>query len=683
MERKRHVCQKPGRRHKNFFISRSRIFLIFSSPSSTATPQTLPPDYSPPPSELQLIQKAIRDAGANWVAGETSNSKLTGDERRNMLVMGAEPGFERPEGDVVEPPSLTASDLAMSLDYRLNGWVTSVKNQKPCSSCWAFATTAALESKVAMATGEHVDLAEQWLLSCGSNYFYHDGGICDDNKVTGYCGDGDNQAASNFLKYCGLTLEIYNPYKAVEDGSSCLLIDQCCPGLGATFRFFDYVIVASKNTANKEATWNRLKSALADYGPVVITMNVFNDFVNYRGGLYTHSTSLDYLGHHVVLLVGYNQPDNNQPETWYFIAKNSWGTDWGQEEDEPGYFRIKYSELYDGDGTDGLVYNPTTQNTEPSKVQFGKYAMAYLPLSPFLYESYPPFGTVAVTINPPDAVKAGAKWRIGQTTWQETGTILSGLLAHETWGVYTVQFADIAGWTTPQTQSVTLKNHLQREAIEVTYVRTPQTGTLTGTVEPEQARSAGAKWRLDGGDWIDSGKTISGIPVGLHTIEFKEIPGWAKPISQSVEISDGECKEIRGTYTRPLVPLLFLTLLSDGPTEQLITISEPVDGLVAVSGAAGSVQPNVQIQVTNNSTGDITIVGSGEDGSFSAQIPAQQGDVIVIAYVDSITQTDAIPRQAQSQAAPSNSSGFPEPPESPIISAFIVGGPLPPPMPPL
>ena len=68
----------------------------------------------------------------------------------------------------------TFSTLPKSLDYRNKdsyNYVTSVKNQFNCGNCWAFATTAAIESQYLIKTGKsvtktNVDLSEQDLLNC-------------------------------------------------------------------------------------------------------------------------------------------------------------------------------------------------------------------------------------------------------------------------------------------------------------------------------------------------------------------------------------------------------------------------------------------------------------------------------------------------------------------------------------
>ncbi len=57
--------------------------------------------------------------------------------------------------------------------------------------------------------------------------------------------------------------------------------------------------------------------------------------------------------------------------------------------------------------------------------------------------------------------------------------------------------------------------------------------TLSVELEPESARNAGAQWRVNGGDWQDSGATTI-IPDGDATIEFKELAGWTRPAPQTL-----------------------------------------------------------------------------------------------------------------------------------------------------
>ncbi|MHC4643032.1 MAG: lamin tail domain-containing protein, partial [Planctomycetota bacterium] len=79
---------------------------------------------------------------------------------------------------------------------------------------------------------------------------------------------------------------------------------------------------------------------------------------------------------------------------------------------------------------------------------------------------------------------------------------------------------------------------------------TQQTGSLQVTISTQAAIDAGAQWQVDGGAWRDSGYIESGLSVGTHTVEYKDITGWNEPADEDVQISDGLTTTTSGTYTQ-------------------------------------------------------------------------------------------------------------------------------------
>ena len=102
------------------------------------------------------------------------------------------------------------TDLPPSFDWKdKDGIVSPVKDQRSCGSCWAFASTEAVESAAAIADGELKILAPQQLVDCTPNP-KHCGG-------TGGCEGATGELAYTYLMGSqGLTLEADYPYRATD-----------------------------------------------------------------------------------------------------------------------------------------------------------------------------------------------------------------------------------------------------------------------------------------------------------------------------------------------------------------------------------------------------------------------------------------------------------------------------------
>jgi hypothetical protein len=74
-----------------------------------------------------------------------------------------------------------------------------------------------------------------------------------------------------------------------------------------------------------------IKTALIEYGPLIICVYLWKDFYYYKGGVYKHVWG-KRVGGHVVTITGYSDDE----QCW--IVKNSWGAKWGDN----GYFKMAY-----------------------------------------------------------------------------------------------------------------------------------------------------------------------------------------------------------------------------------------------------------------------------------------------------------------------------------------------------
>lgn len=298
--------------------------------------------------ELEQIRHSIKAKGARWYADETSVSGLSLKEKKMRLGLRDDETLlaEYLTSSVLAPiPVVTGAPA--TLDWRNVsgvGYVSPVKNQGSCGSCWAFATTAGLESQFMMdMEGMPIDLSEQILVSCSG---------------AGSCSGGSSATASNFIRDVGLPLESCFKYTATNNSCSNACLD---------WQSNTHKITGWHRPSSTTITVNDIKNALYAYGPVITTMYVYSDFYYYRSGVYSY-TSGSYVGAHAVLTVGYDD------ERQAFIVKNSWGSGWG----ESGYFMIAYSEVGGTSkfGYSALVYDGYGENPEPPPPPSCSYSLS-------------------------------------------------------------------------------------------------------------------------------------------------------------------------------------------------------------------------------------------------------------------------------------------------------------------
>ncbi len=226
--------------------------------------------------KMNCISQAISDKGLNWRAGLTDVSRLTYAEKKKLYGQGTFPaGIEYYIGGIYETGRSLKGGMETSLmtdswDWRNRhgkNWISPVKDQASCGSCWAFAATGAMEAMVNVFYNQNTlnpDLSEQELLSCSG---------------AGTCTGGYPSMAISYMATTGIIDEAAFPYSASE---------QSCSAKSATpSQQFKIAGRADFGSAAWPASEDNLKKMIIKYGPI-------------SGGLYNWSHAMTLVGWQVV-----------------------------------------------------------------------------------------------------------------------------------------------------------------------------------------------------------------------------------------------------------------------------------------------------------------------------------------------------------------------------------------------
>ncbi|EFA83791.1 hypothetical protein PPL_02859 [Heterostelium album PN500] len=198
--------------------------------------------------------------------------------------------------------------MATVVDWR--SYLSGVKNQGSCGSCYAFASLAPLEALLAK-KGQIVSLSEQEIVDCSTSYGNHG---CNGGWMTG---------VYNYISDAGgVSSESSYPYKGV--------VQQCKP-VGAKYaRVAKYVSVSNRAA---------MEDAITKVGPIAVALQAgVRSFQMYSGGVYNDPACGAGQIDHGVTIVGSGEANGMA----YYIIRNSWGSGWGEAGTRSKFFLIEY-----------------------------------------------------------------------------------------------------------------------------------------------------------------------------------------------------------------------------------------------------------------------------------------------------------------------------------------------------
>lgn len=245
-------------------------------------------------------------------------------------------------------PHVSMADLPKEFDSRKQ-WpncktIGLIRDQGSCGSCWAFGAVEAISDRICIQSGQkiNVEISAEDLVSCCQGIFFGCGMGCNGgypNKawrywvksglVSGGLYNSSNGCRPYSIPACAHHVEGSElpPCGEIVDTPRCT--KQCRAGFQESYGDDKWYGEDSFSISRNE---KEIMAEILENGPMEASYDVYDDFPNYKSGVYVR-TSSEKLGGHAVKVLGWGEENGVK----YWLVANSWNNGWGDR----GFFKIR------------------------------------------------------------------------------------------------------------------------------------------------------------------------------------------------------------------------------------------------------------------------------------------------------------------------------------------------------